>query len=111
MNTDWKIERYAGQRIVYLMEGWSSPELYKIGCTTNVCRRYNSKAMRAGIRAVIPVPDGLNIYEAERMVHRHFADKLVNGFETFALTEEDVVLFKRLSFDGCTLVIGDPCGD
>lgn len=97
--------------VVYVMAGWSSPDLYKIGCTASVRNRFGSKAMRARIECVIPVPAEMNLYEAERMVHELFSAKRAGRAEVFALTVEDLASLGRVRFFGGVAVIGEPCAD
>lgn len=88
-----------GGRIIYVMANYGAPDQYKIGSTSNVRSRYNSKSMRANIVHAIPVPAELNLMDTERKVHRMFADKLVGKDETFRLDAADLEILRALSFE------------
>lgn len=83
--------------VVYVMKGWGSSELYKIGCTANLPRRYPSKRCLAAIVTLIEIPPGMNIYTAEEAVHRLFRHRWVAG-ETFDLTDGDLEQLKNFRF-------------
>ena len=83
--------------VVYIMSDFHG--MYKIGCTSDLNRRYDSKATRKKIVAIVPVPYGMNMYEAERQIHRLFANKRKGQAEAFDLTPEDIERCKSYQWD------------
>lgn len=87
--------RVSGPAVVYVMRDWGKVGQYKIGCSSNLTRRYGSNKSLQKIVLVIVVPEEMNLYEAERMVHDAFNKKRAVGYgEIFLLDELDI---KRLS--------------
>jgi len=84
-------------------------EHYKIGCSGNLLQRYSGRNGIKAIVHVIPVPDEIDLYWAEKQVHDLFSDKNVNGFETFCLTSEDIDKLKSIRFQGGRMIFGKRC--
>lgn len=82
--------------IVYILEGWGGPGIFKIGCTKNVKNRYHSKRGRAQIIHVVPVIHEDDLIIVERAIHRLFCRRNLSGYETFQLTPEDLKLLPRI---------------
>ena len=105
-----KIDEYLNLlRVVYVMADWGKPGDYKIGCTSNFTRRYQSSASCKKAVCLLPVPEGMNIYMAERLVHEFFRDKNIYA-ECFSLSEYDLEILgrMRITHEGIKL---NPHGD
>lgn len=92
-----------GRKVVYLMR---RGDQYKIGCANDIRLRYNSKRAISDVVLVIVVPDEMNPFSAESMVHKFFSTKNVDGYETFALDADDLRVFDSLRFIGGELEVG-----
>lgn len=88
--------------IVYVMKGWGHPDKYKIGCTANVYRRYQSTRGRERIVRVLGIPEGANQYGAEAAVHEWFDRcRCIEAGETFWLSEEDLKELSEMQIKHC----------
>ena len=90
-------EHLRGRKVIYVMRRF---DFFKIGCSSDICRRYGSKRSLSTIILVIPVPDEMNIFSAEKMVHDLFREKNVDGFETFDLSPDDLNILEGIFFYG-----------
>lgn len=87
----WKSEP-----VVYVAK-WSDGQ-FKIGCTNNILSRYGSKRGRERVICMIPVPTGINMYEAEKRIHSLFSGKRTDyQSELFNLDEQDIAVLHELA--------------
>ncbi len=94
--------------MVYVMYGWGGAGRYKIGCTKNIYKRYQATRSRLKIVAWIPISEGMNIFTAEREVHRMFEDfREIGCGEVFFLEASHVELINRLCFENGVLVVAN----
>lgn len=93
-----------GRKVVYLK---TKGEHYKIGCCADIAVRYPVKSQRSEVLWVLSVPDEMNVYDAEKMAHRMFSDRNVDGFETFDLLSSDIEKFTRLRYVDGRLEVAD----
>ena len=94
----------SGRKVVYLLRRKLGG--YKIGCANDIRLRYNSKSAISDVMLVIVVPDEMNTFSAEAMVHKFFSHKNVDGYETFDLDESDIRVFGSILFVGGDLEVG-----
>ena len=97
--------RVSGPPLVYIIP---RNGVYKIGCTWNLTTRYHGRSQLAEVVHVILVPESMDIFVAERMVHRFFDRKRIDGYaELFDLSTEDLDLAKRLSITERGVEVGN----
>jgi hypothetical protein len=80
------------------MGKWGGEGLYKIGVTRNLKNRYKAKRYRADIACLITVPAGMDMYEAEKKIHKLMWDQREGPppGEVFRLTEKDIERLKSV---------------
>ena len=93
-------------RTVYVLRGWRGWDAYKIGCTANLKRRYRPHE-RNRVVATISIPESMNIYTAENMVHNAFHGKRVIRYgELFMLDEDDIQIISKSRFFEGSFILG-----
>lgn len=84
--------------VVYFKRSYKNPDHYKVGVTGDLNKRYSAKRQRAGIVHTIPVPEDMNMYSFERMVHQELWKYRICG-ELFRFSAEDLENCKSYKWD------------
>ena len=82
--------------VVYVMNSWADDGTYKIGCTSDVRKRFAKRSVERIVYQII-VPDDCHPRDLENLVHALFASRRVTGHgELFRLTADDLRLLHRM---------------
>jgi hypothetical protein len=84
---------------VYVLANYGKDKLFKIGCTTNIKRRYQDKGTHADIVTLITIPAGMNMYRAESEIHGLMRSKRRGQMEVFDLSPDDIQILKGYRFE------------